>query len=208
MSQADLVEDLKGSLLDSADMFIGILNGDADADFKRHLDNAAKDLPRFAPEYARADLTLVADQDLYDAPEDLRDLQKLGWGEKQRSLPAWDPYFPGKLPVMLATWVAGVRKLRLAPAPSQRQITLLGATAPFTYVQTFQIGVNAEDTTVPDYRRNLLLLRAQAEAMKELTVRGIAKPVQLRDGVTQGPRNMSPSVFYGVLMEECERQAA
>ncbi len=210
MSQADLVADLRASLLDSAAMFT---NGadpltPGDLDFQRHLAAAAEDLPRFVPEYIQATLTLVADQALYDMPEDLRDSPRLTWGEQQRALPAWDPCFPGKLPTLLLARDSGERKLRLSPAPTQRQIALLGATAPYSYVQRFAIGVDAVDTTVPDYRRGILLFRAQAEAMKELAVRGIAKPVQLRDGVTQGPRNATPAALYDQFMRECERQAA
>jgi hypothetical protein len=56
------------------------------------------------------------------------------------------------------------------------------------------------DTTVALVDRPLLLLRAQAEAMLELTLRNAAKPVQLRDGLSGTPRNSTPAALHATLL--------
>jgi hypothetical protein len=62
------------------------------------------------------------------------------------------------------------------------------------------LGDNAADTTVTAADRGLLLLRAQVEAMRELSVRAAAKPVQLRDGLSGVARNSTPAALHEVLL--------
>lgn len=206
MSQADLVADLQSSLMDCKSMFTAANS----ADFIRQLNAAADDLSRIVPEYNRGSIDLVADQDLYAAPADLKSVDRLVWGQKERSLNPWDPCYvrPRLLPKLSTVTQAGVLMLELTPAPGTLLIQRLGAAMPFTYLRLFTIDPVAANTTVPALRRSLLLLRAQAEAMKELANRGVAKPVQLRDGMTQGPKNGTPAALYDQFMRECERQAA
>lgn len=204
MSQASLVTDLQASLMDCAAMFTMAGNGDA----IRQLNAAADDLPRFAPEFVQGTLTLVDCQSLYAAPADLKSTDRLLWGEELRNMNPWDHGYIRRLPRLSTVTQGGVKYVQLSPAPNSIMIAQLGSSADFTYRQLFAISTTAADTTVPVYRRSLLLLRAQAEAMKELANRGVAKPVQLRDGVTQGPRNGSPAALFQTFMDECQRQAA
>ena len=66
----------------------------------------------------------------------------------------------------------------------------------------------AANTTILAGDRELLLLRGQAEAMRELAMRGVAKPVQLRDGLGMGPRNAHPAALYDALLCEFRERAA
>ncbi|MGC8165252.1 hypothetical protein ACP3WT_27055, partial [Salmonella enterica] len=68
------------------------------------------------------------------------------------------------------------------------------------------IDEQASKTTISPGDRDLLILRAQAEAMREMVMRNIKKPVQQRDGLNSAPKNMTPSAFYDKLMEEWARR--
>ena len=60
------------------------------------------------------------------------------------------------------------------------------------------------DAASPHYSRSLLLLRAQAEACRELALRNVSKPVTMRDAVGSQPRNGTPSALYQMLLTEFE----
>lgn len=198
MSEADLVTDLKASLQDAASVFTVA----ADADFKRHLSLAALDMGRFFPRTLIGSLTLVAEQSAYTAPAAMVAFKLALWGSK-RGKP-WQDSWPGKLPQ--ATLAA--QQLRLDPAPTAAQIAALGSDYQFYYYAAHAIGAAAVDTTVLPGHRGLLLLRAQAEAMQELTIRNLNKPVQLRDGLSGTPRNSTPAAMFSTLMDMFEQRAA
>jgi len=201
---ADLVADLKASLNDAAAVF----NAAADADFIRHLDHAAQDFGRVRPRVLSGSVTLVANQDEYDAPADAIDEHSLQWGKNQkRDLKPWDAAWPGALPRMDIVGDPGARKLVFSPAPSLHQVTVLGAACPFRYFAGHKIDASAANTTIKPEDRALLLLRAQAEAAKEMSMRGIKKPISLRDGMNGAPRNGSPASLHYQLMKEFEALA-
>ena len=72
----------------------------------------------------------------------------------------------------------------------------------FYYFGVHAIGSAAVDTTVSAPDRALLLLRAQAEAMRELAMRNVVKPQQMRDGYTSMPRNGTPAALFESLLAE------
>lgn len=201
MSQDDLVADLKASIQDAADFF----SAAADADYKRQLSAAALDFGRKRARTLVGTLALVADQAGYDVPAGFAAFKSSLWGVSPRVAPKpWEPSYPGRLPRFCLVEESGVRKLHLDPPPTAAQIAALGAECRFYYFVGHTIGTVAADTTILAGERGLLLLRGQAEAMRELTFRGIAKPVQLRDGLTSTPRNGMPSHVYEKLMQEFE----
>lgn len=205
MSAADLVADLKASLHDAADVFTAAL----DADFLRHLDLAARDLGRFRRRTLMDTLTLVADVDVYAAPADLASLKSHLWGiAPTAARKPWEKGHPGRLPDMRETEVAGVQSIVLSPPPSASQIAMLGSEFRYYYFARHSIGTLAADTTVKLSDRGLLLLRAQAEAMKEMAMRNLKKPVQMRDGLASAPRNGTPASLFQALMDQFEREAA
>lgn len=203
MTRADLVADLKASLQDAAKVFTAA----NDADFSRHLDAAALDMGRVRPRTLLGTITLVAEQYNYTAPADLLSYKSDLWGIPGRRINPWETSYPGRLPDVRSAVSGAVRELHFLPAPTAAQITSLGATFRFYYFAAHSIGATAADTTLHAGDRGLLLLRAQAEAMKEMAMRNIAKPVQMRDGLSQGPRNGTPSALFAELMRMFEGSA-
>lgn len=205
MSQDDLVADLKNSLHDAADIFTAA----GDADYIRHLDMAALGLTRWRPRTLVGTIDLVADTALYTAPDDLSAIKSHLWGIAP--LPArrpWEKGYTGRLPDLRLTEVDGVRALCLEPSPTAAQIGMLGSSFRYYYFARHSVAVSADQTTIRAGDRGLLLLRAQAEAMREMAMRNIKKPVQMRDGLASAPKNGTPTALYQVLMEEFERVAA
>jgi hypothetical protein len=90
--------------------------------------------------------------------------------------------------------------LVLDPAPTLVQIAVWGSTCKFWYFSQLAIGATANDTTVPTAARGLLLLRAQAEAMRELAIHQSNKPVSMRDGLSGTPRNSTPAALHEMLL--------
>lgn len=205
MSEADLVADLKASLQDAANVFTAA----SDADFKRHLAAAALDFTRARPRTVLGSLTLTADEPAYALPNDFHAFKCDLWGQAPKARPQpWEKTWPGPLPRAVVAESGGAKKLTLAPPPTASQISALGAEFRFYYYAKHAIDATAASTTIAASDRGLLLLRAQAEAMRELAMRNIHKPVQLRDGISGMPRNSTPSFLFAELMGEFERRAA
>jgi hypothetical protein len=201
MSRQDLAADFRSSLQDSAEVFETDAEG---TQFLRLLDLAASDLARIVPRRRWGGVMLVADQATYAAPADLLDVGAPYWGLTPRTrLQPWEAGYPAQMPQLI--FLAGDRLLQLSPAPSASDIAALGADYRFTYYARHVLSDIAANTTVLEGDRGKLLLRAQAEAMKELAIRNIKKPVQMRDGVTSAPRNGTPAALWQALMDEFDR---
>lgn len=203
MSQADLVADLKASLLDAA----GVFTADGDADFVRFLTEALADMRAKRPVTRLGEVTLVAGQAVYalsgagGAYPDFLALKVDLWRDPGRLPRPWEPTYPGPLPRLSAVWDGTAHALELNPAPSAGHVALLGSRCAFWYFAGHVIGADAADTTVAPADRGLLLLRAQAAAMLAMAVRNSGKPVQLRDGLSGAPRNSTPSALHTTLMD-------
>lgn len=204
MSLAELIIDLKALLMKAAERFEGEAE---DGAFKRHLDMAAADLARFAPEHVLGELTIEGCESLYDAPDDLLRPVRLLWGERERNLPAWDPCFPGRLPTLTTIISGGVRKLQLSPAPSHQLVATLGAVAKYRYVRRYAIADAAADTTVPERLRHVLLTLAASFSMTELANRGSFEPVKIGDGFGSTAKNGTPAALAVQLRESAEHMA-
>ncbi len=203
MSQADLIADLRDSLHDAASVF----TAPAEQDFIRLLGVAAGELGRVRTRAMSASLTLVAGQSGYAAPADLIDFIADTWGAGLMPQP-WETYYPGPNPRVAVAYLAGVRSLLLAPAPTALQISLFGSAYSYTYLASHTVSESASATTVPAGERSLLLLRAQAEAMREVAIRNSAKPVSMRDGYSGQPRNGTPAALYQALLQEWREAVA
>lgn len=204
MSQADLVADLKASLMDSASVFTAA----SDGDFIRHLGVAAMDMGRFRPRTVRDSLTLIAGQGDYAVPTDYKAFRSHQWGiEPIKAQQPWESGYPGRLPYCEGMELGGVRKICIYPAPTAAQIAALGSTFLYSYYARHLVDADASKTTIQLADRGLLLLRAQAEAMKEMAVRNSGKPTAMRDGISNMARNGTPSYLYEMLMKDFERMA-
>lgn len=198
MSQADLVADLKASLLDSAKAF----TAPGDADFIRHLGAAALAITPKRLRTLADSITLVADQPVYAAPMDLWRYKSTTWG-MVRPQP-WDKQWPGRLPAV--SDIDG--QLWFMPAPTARQIATLGSAFSFFYYARHSIGAAAADTTIAAADRGLLLLRAQAEAMRELAMRDSVRPTQAQSAFSGLPKTGQPAALAQWFLDEFEARAA
>ena len=133
-------------------------------------------------------------------PADMLSFKAALWGRSRVTQP-WEKAWSGKLPNVSQAQNGAAREMYLDPPPTAAQITQLGSAYKFYYFVGHVVGVNAADTSVLPGDRGLLLLRAQAEAMKELFMRNVGKPVAMRDGLSQGTRNGTPGYLFEVLMK-------
>lgn len=199
MSQADLVADLKRSLHDTATVF----NAAADADFVRFLRQALPDMGWKRPLTRLGQVTLTAGTPGYSlaAYTDFQNYKTHMWEPLGVCPQPWEPGYPGVVPRVHAYRDVGGWSLGFEPAPSGAHLAVRGSTFKFYYFAQHTVGADAAETTVDAGDRGLLLLRAQAEAMLELTLRSSSKPVQLRDGLSGTPRNSTPRALHEALLQ-------
>lgn len=198
MDRATLRDDLKASLMSAADAFTD------PGDFDRFLDVAAQDLPRRRPLTLTGSLTLKANQVAYTpVPADLVRPVFTRWGNQERLARApWAANYPPARPRVTLVDEGGTRKLHVAPVPNATQIAEFGDTLEYDYSARYTISDTAEETTVRAEDRWLLLLRAQAEAAKDLALKNVDRPVQVGTEGGARERNGTPSGLRKLLMEE------
>jgi len=204
MTITSLLADYKASLQDSVSFFTAA----ADADFIRHLTVAARAVSlNKVPRTLVGQIAVSANVAEYAAPVDLL-LPKAGFWTRISIDVTNIPSTPN--PVLSIAELDNEVVLVLNPAPSAAQIAVFGSTYGFYYFGAHAMTESAATSTLPERCRNLVLLRAQAEACRELTLRQLTKPVTLRagGGSTAQTRNMAPSAVFAVLMAEYERTAA
>jgi hypothetical protein len=195
MTLDDLVIDHKAQLGKVAARF----TAEDDADFVRHLRNAAVRLTSKCLRWASGTLALSVGVSDYPAPTDLRGAPSTDWGKDQRRQP-WDDDYLGLTPYMLLLDVDGVAMLRLAPEPSAAQIATWGGTLTYRYLASHQI--TAETVTFTELQRPLVLLAALIEAMRELATDTTV--VQLQKGLAGLPTAGTPAYLYEKLRLELE----
>lgn len=199
MSQGDLVDDLKRSLHDAGSAF----NAAADADWLRLLGVALVAMQGKRPRTLLGTLSLQAEVDTYAVTAaDFASYKTHQWGGRPPK--PWAPDYPGPLPRVAAVQSGSAWQLVFDPAPTWAHIQAHGSTFRFWYFGTHALGAQDSGSTLALADRPLLLLRAQAEAMRELTLRNVNKAVQLRDGFSGTPRNSTPAALYAQLLAEWE----
>lgn len=204
MSRADLCADLLASLHDASEIFARGVD-----DMVPLLDTAAADFSRHRPLTKLGTLTAEVGRMVYPAPADIYLFKSSLWGiAPVAKAKPWERHWPGPMPDVRQVYGASGYELHLTPAPTQLQIMSLGSEFRYYYFATHTIATDAADTTLMPGDRFLLLLRAQAEAMRELTMRNVKKPVQMRDGLHSSPRNMTPAALHAELMKEWEMKVS
>lgn len=197
MDRDSLVADLKASLHDSAAVF----RSPYDGDFDRFLGAALLDMQVKRPRTRMGAVMLVAGVNRYAVVEpDFVALKTDAWRDTARLPKPWAEGFPGALPRFSCSAYAQGAWIDLDPAPTAEMLTAMGAECRFWYFAKHQIGKTDAECTVREIDRPLLLLRAQAEAMREAAARNVTKPVQLRDGLSGTPRNSTPIALYKDLL--------
>lgn len=196
---ADLVLDLKNSLAAAWESF----SAPDDADWIRHLRAAALDFGRVRPATLMGSLALEEGVSDYAAPADFVRFKMSVWEQSQtRSPKPWEKTWCGPFPRV----TAADGMIYLTPAPTARQITVLGSDFRFFYFAGLVVTPSA--STVQEADRGLLILRAQAEAMRELAMRSVTRPMATRDGYSGTPREGSPAVLAREFLAEFERQVS
>lgn len=201
MTLTDAANRLKESLLDSTRAF-------ADADYPRHIQAALAALNAVRPQRKVTVVVLSAGRSLYPCPADLKSVHACWWGRSAKAhTEVWADHHPGRLPEWgTSRNEAGVRFLRAQPAPSARQINLLGGDCELEYCADHVL--NDSECTLDGEELDLLILRAQAEAMRELSLKNATTPYQLREGISSVPKNGTPAYLYQELLAEFDRRVA
>lgn len=187
----------KKSLLDSVRAF-------SDADLERHVDIALQALSLIKPKLSATVLTLVGGRSLYPCPANLLAFQACFWGRANKAaVQPWDDGYVGKLPEWSVTHnEAGERFLRANPPPSFRQLSYIGSYAEIEYRAAW----DWEDVGIGGMG-HVLMLRAQAEAMRELAAKNATTAYNIREGISATPKNGTPAYLYEQLLQEFERLA-
>lgn len=199
MTLSALVLDFKASLNDAAAQF----RTPADGDFARLLGVALLDVQAKRPVTKLGQVELFPLQARYPvAQDDFAALKVHLWADPAATPKPWDPAFPGAVPRVAAQWGGVSWWLEFSSAPTPLQLQVWGSDFRFWYFARHVLGDLPGETTVSPSDRGLLLLRAQAEAMRELAMRNVIKPVAVRDGYSSTPRNGTPSALYESLLAE------
>lgn len=198
MALDDVVADLKRSLHDSATVF----NAPDDADFVRFVRLSLADMGWKRPATRLGQVALTVGEPRYALAgyADFGSYKTHLWNKSAGYPQPWEPGYPGALPRVTALRDGLSSYLVFDPAPSSAHLAALGSTFKFWYFALHTVDGVAANTTVAPQDRGLLMLRAQAEAMRELSIRNAAKPVQLRDGLSGTARNSTPAALYEALL--------
>jgi hypothetical protein len=203
MSMADLVADLRASVHDAASVLKGV------DDFPRLLRIAALAMVGKRPRTLLGQISLTAGVEAYPLSSELNAslarYKTHAWASV--AIKPWCPGYPGAVPRVRQEGAPGSWQLVFDPAPTAAQIAAWGSTFKFWYFATHVLSDDAQQTTIGSVDRGLLLLRAQAEAMRELSMNGASKAVQLKDGFSGAARNSTPAALYQVLLSEWESAA-
>ncbi len=183
---------------------------DDPAALARYVKAAALDLSRVRPRVRAGSITLAADVSGYELPADARRFHTATWVDKWRQCQPWDVPSGLRPPVAsVRVSAGGGRELQLSPAPTWQFIQVVGAAHTVHYYSEHVITDSEAECTIDEADEHLLLARAQAEAMKELALRGVGKPVTFRNGsLGVTPSNTTPSALHKMLMDWFEKAAA
>lgn len=202
LTAAQLLPDYRASLNDARTVF-----ADDDSDFLRHLRVAAAALSREKrPRTALASITVQAGVNEYaDVPDDLITPKVSTWANTGAVVWRLPPTPP---PVLTVLGEGAGRVLLLTPAPTVEQINCWGSTLRYYYLGEHAITDDATTSTLHSKDRALLYLRAQMEAMRELSFRNYKKPITLRGGDGLGgavaSKNQTPPALWDLLRQEYE----
>jgi len=201
---SDFRDDLVSSLHTAATRFEGT-DADPDDDFKRFTLAATAALAERRGRTLIGSVDLVADQAEYTAPADLIRINAALWGAAHGIEP-WDDRYPGPLPRHRIHRDAATVTLRLLPAPTRHQITQLGAEYTFYYAAGYWTGDPADDIELDrENDRELLLLRAQAEAAREMAIQNVGRPSETKIQMAQS-KDMTARGLFDALIAEFDRR--
>ncbi len=197
LSFSDLQADHKAAL-GSADSKFKSANN---ADYERHLNNAALALSRIRRRTLVDTLTLVAGKSDYPAPNDLVSPKVSSWG--QGKLQPWEPGYC-KLPRMTMFEGESGLMINLNPAPTGSQISMFGSGYTYFYLAAHHIDADPTKTTFKAADRDVFLLFALIAAMTELAAMGVTEPLQLHRGMGSMPASGTPQALVELLSKQVD----
>lgn len=201
MSLADLVADLKTSMHDSADVF----KTDGDVDWVRFLTQSLPDMQVKRPVTRLGSVLLAAGTAVYALASasypDYVGYKTMLWGAERCMPKPWEVGYAGAVPRVREAWDGAAWTLVFDPAPTYLHLNALGSTFKFWYFARHVLGAAAVDTTVAPGDRALLLLRGQAECLREMALRNANKPTSLRDGITGQTRQGHPAALFQTMLD-------
>ncbi|MCR8922657.1 hypothetical protein NO559_07735 [Dasania sp. GY-MA-18] len=201
MTKTQLVADLRLALSDAESFFSTADANQTEDVFWRMLTIAASDMHRARPRTLSGSLALIAGVASYPAPADLEDFKLSNWGMDARArYNPWDGAYPRRLPTVTVIGDSNGKTLELSFAPTSPMITVLGATYGFFYYGQHTLPDDGS-SSINESDRELLILRATAEAMKQLAIKRLKTAVSVKPGVGRD-RQGSPAEIYQNLMIE------
>jgi len=208
MLKADILVALKNTLGESSKLL--------DEKFDEILSTSISDYSRYKTLTGIGHLTLVAEQSVYDAPNDLQVFKSHNWGRahRKRSDP-WNSPQVISIPdvkVVPSTSQVSAYQLALNPVPTASALSVVGHSMQYFYskkhlVSNVAAGTDGS-TTIPETDQALLILRMQAEAMLQLSLKRVGK-TSTRDPLTKMTnRSGLPAELYRQLLKEFEKRAS
>src|SRR3546814_4311141 len=132
---------------------------------------------RVLPLTAARTLTIVAGLADYAAPVDAIGFIASDWVTRNAGRNPWDPCFVSVVPQPALVRTAAGTLWRFSPLPDCATVIRLGADFPYTYRAAHKLTETEADAKFPADQTPLVILRAQAAAMRELAIRHAHKPV-------------------------------
>lgn len=172
--------------------------------YDRHLDAALRAFDAALPLVVCDELSLTAGQSQYAAPADAWRFHSAAWTEAYRELDVWQR--PKRLPQARLRVADGQRIWVFNPVPSSSHLAALGSVYDYQYYAHHSIGDSDADATIELTDKPLFLLRAQAEAMKDIALRNSAKPVEIRASGSVSTVNGPAKSLYEQLMKQFNAQ--
>lgn len=180
-------------------------NRHADADAPtRHIRVAVADLHRVRPHMCAQLVTLSAGQERYLLNDNAVAFHSASWVARWLGIAPWDRAGV-VMPSAVIRHSEHSRALELLPAPTSPFLAMVGRLHTLHYYAQHTVGEQPEQTSVAREDRALVILRAQAEAMKEIALANSGKPGTFKGGDASMPRNSTPAAVYRELMAEFER---
>ena len=195
----EIISKFTESLLDSKRAF-------NESDLIRHVDIALKALSEVRPLHKITLIELFAGRSMYGCPEDLIKIYKCQYGVNlKNSQKPWDDSYVGSLPRWHIFNNKDQRILYADPAPNALQIAMIGAHCELIYCAAHVLTESTCSLSTDEV--GLLILRAQAEAMREIAIKNTTQAYQLREGISSTPQNGTPAYLYKTLMQEFNARA-
>ena len=166
----------------------------------RYIRAAVADMHRIRPRILTTHIQLIAGVERYAMPFDAVMFYRASWVARWSAIEAWDR-IGQSLPVAEIEHADdGSRELVLSPAPTQALIWTVSSAHTVRYKA--QHTVDETGTTVAVEDRRLIILRAEAELMKEIALGNAGKGGNWKGGDRSMPRNATPQATYDRLMAD------